>query len=114
MQIAAEKEKVAKEDADAKAKEAEETWAKLGDKISSFWGGDGEEKKEGGEAADKTADGQDEKKSDEEAYAEIRFICMKYTYTYYVFVKRKLKLSLILDSRRYADLKLNLKPFIKI
>merc|ERR1712066_785480 len=66
MQIAAEKEKVAKEDADAKAKEAEETWAKLGDKISSFWGGDGEEKKEGEEAADKTADGQDDKKSDED------------------------------------------------
>ena len=64
MQIAAEKEKVEKEDADTKAKEAEETWAKLGDKISSFWGGDGEEKKEGEEAADKTADGQDDKKSD--------------------------------------------------
>ena len=66
MQIAAEKEKVAKEDADTKAKEAEETWAKLGDKISSFWGGDGEEKKEGEEAADKTGDGQDDKKSDED------------------------------------------------
>ena len=46
MQIEAEKEEAAKEEAAEKAKESEEAWAKLGDKISSFWG-DSSDKKEG-------------------------------------------------------------------
>ena len=67
MQIAAEKEKEASANAEVKAKEAEETWAKLGDKLSSFWGGEGDEKKEGGDeaaAADKKEDADKKEEGD--------------------------------------------------
>ena len=69
MQIAAEKEKAAKEEADTKAKEAEETWAKLGDKISSFWGTD-EEKKEGEEGGEKTEGDKEEGNKEEDKKEE--------------------------------------------
>merc|ERR1712029_258974 len=59
MQIAAEKEKETAEES-----EAEETWAKLGDKISSFWGGDSE--KEEGESEEGAGD-QREKKSESDS-----------------------------------------------
>ena len=67
MQIATEKEKEASANAEVKAKEAEETWAKLGDKLSSFWGGEGDEKKEGGDeaaAADKKEDADKKEEGD--------------------------------------------------
>lgn len=68
MQIQAEKDKVKTDEADVKAKEAEETWAKLGDKISSFWGGNEDGKEEGKEddkKEEKKDDKKDEKKKDE-------------------------------------------------
>jgi len=73
MQIAAEKEKEASANAEVKAKEAEETWAKLGDKLSSFWGGEGDEKKEGGDeaaAADKKEDADKKEEGDKKAEGE--------------------------------------------
>merc|ERR1719391_687772 len=66
MQIAAEKEKEASANAEVKAKEAEETWAKLGDKLSSFWGGEGDEKKEGGDEAAAAADKKEDADKKEE------------------------------------------------
>jgi len=69
MQIAAEKEKVDQEETETKAKEAEETWAKLGDKISSFWGGDSEKKEdaeEGAEQKESEPDSEGNKKKAEE------------------------------------------------
>merc|ERR1712029_1110315 len=62
MQIAAEKEKEAAEESEVKAKEAEETWAKLGDKISSFWGGDSEKKE--GESEEGAGDQKEKKDKD--------------------------------------------------
>ena len=73
MQIAAEKEKEASANAEVKAKEAEETWAKLGDKLSSFWGGEGDEKKEGGDeaaAADKKEDADKKEEGDKKVMME--------------------------------------------
>ena len=75
MQIAAEKEKEASANAEVKAKEAEETWAKLGDKLSSFWGGEGDEKKEGGDeaaAADKKDDADKKEEGDKKVIIDRR------------------------------------------
>ena len=52
---------------------AEETWAKLGDKLSSFWGGEGDEKKEGGDeaaAADNKEDADKKEEGDKKVMME--------------------------------------------